>query len=219
MVVHALARAMGMPRPLVFLAPNVEDTVEAYIAPAPSLVLGRRIAAAPADATSRDAIGRALLRLATGGDRLHRHATASQILAVLVSLCTAVGLEVDIDDDFDWQLATQLGEFLPVRDALTELEEAARTFIDGFEQFDPQGFVRTLAMAEDRAGAVCAGDPEPALDRILGSEVDPSRPRMLIGYLLSDDHLGLRKTLGYHLASTGSTHPPPIRRATGEVRK
>lgn len=202
MVVHSLADAMGVPQPLVFVDDEGEDDVEAYIAPAPCLVLGRRAAAGPAVPLVRDAIGRGLLRLVTGGDALHRFATPEQILALLVALATAAGVDVDVEQDFDWQFAAAVREWLPSSDALTDLGEAALAFRDTLEGLSAESLRQSLAMAEDRAGAVCAADPKAALARVFAGGVGPVRARMLVGYLLSDDHLTLRRTLGYVLEVT-----------------
>jgi DNA-binding transcriptional regulator PaaX len=56
---------------------------------------------------------------------------------------------------------------------------------------------------------VCAADPRPALARLQAAgEIDQSRGRMLIGYLLSDDHLTLRRNLGYQVDYHGGRRQP-----------
>jgi tetratricopeptide (TPR) repeat protein len=198
MVTRALARAMGVPHPLVFTDDNAEDTVAAYISPAPALVVGRRVAAGPADPVSRDALGRALLRLATGGDAIHRHASPEQLYAILVALAAATGVDIETTEEFDEDFAADVANALPGADELGELHDTAVAFRDTGERFEPGLLVSTLHMAEDRAGAVCSGDPRPALSRVFSEGIDPMRGRMLTGYLLSDDHLSLRVDLGYH---------------------
>ena len=197
MVTRSLAHATGVPQPLVFVDENAEDTVVAHVAPAPSLVVGRRIASGPADPVSRDALGRGLLRLATGGDGLHRHASPGQLLALLVALANACGVDLEASDDLDWDFAGEIADNLPGPDDMADLVEVAEAFRDSAERFDPRILVGSLAMAEDRAGAVCAGDPRPALARVLSEGMPVTRARMLVGYLLSDDHLSLRRLLGY----------------------
>jgi hypothetical protein len=61
-----------------------------------------------------------------------------------------------------------------------------------------------MAMAQDRAGVVASADPRPALQRLLEQGdrklLIQERATALLGYLLSDDHLGLRRSLGYQVA-------------------
>jgi hypothetical protein len=55
-------------------------------------------------------------------------------------------------------------------------------------------------MAEDRAGVLASGDPRAALEFLRRIDaLGTARGAMLIGYMLSDDHLGLRRQLGYLL--------------------
>lgn len=197
MVVRALAGAMGVPQPLVFLDPNA-DGVIAHIGAVPCLLVDRRISNTPAGPRARDAIGRALLRLSTGGDALHQHATPEQRTALLFALCTGAGVELDVPRGFDWDYANAVEAAIPPPDALEDLREAALAFQASAEVFDPSVLAQTLQMAEDRAGAICAADPRPSLRRVIKSK-NPTRLRMLTGYLLSDDHLTLRETLGYHI--------------------
>jgi hypothetical protein len=137
-VARTLAGAMGVPHPLVFLDEAAEDTVVAHVTPVPCLVVGRRIASAPAGVLARDAIGRALLRLSTGGDGLHRHATPGQLVGLLHALAQSVGVEVELDDDVapDMAFANAILEGLPSRDALDELHEVAVAFRNAAERFD-----------------------------------------------------------------------------------
>jgi len=195
-VVRSLAEAMGVPQPLVFVDDDVDDTIEAHITPAPCLIVGRRAASNPAEPKVRDAIGRALFRLATGGDAIHHHARPDQLMALLVALANAAGVEIDVEEDFDWQFATAIKAGLP-QDALAELADIATAFRDSIDGLTAPTVLSSLAMAEDRAGAVCAADPAPALERVFAQETPPARSRMLIGYILSDDHLTLRRALGY----------------------
>src|SRR5690606_26293392 len=133
LVVRSLAEAMGVPQPLVFVNDEADDTVDAHVTPAPCLVLGRRAASSPADPYVRDAIGRALLRLSTGGDALHRYATPEQVVALLVALAIATGVDVDVEQDFDWQFAATIREGLPSPDTLTDLTETALAFRDSVD--------------------------------------------------------------------------------------
>jgi hypothetical protein len=214
-VARTLAGAMGVPHPFVFLDEDLDDMVVAHVTPVPCLVVGRRIASAPAGVVARDAIGRALLRLSTGGDGLHRFATPAQLVALLQALTQAVGVEVELDASVrpDPAFAATILGGLPARDALDELHEVAVAFRNAAEGFDVKSLLTSLMMAEDRAGAACAGDPRPALERVFADGMPQSRARMLVGYLMSDDHLNLRRTLGYHVDMIGTPRVPAEARA------
>ncbi len=198
--VRAIANAMGVPQPLVFVDPAQDYDIEARLAGAPALIVGRRLAAAPFTASARDRIGRALLRLSTGGDGIYRHTEPARLLALCVALCQSCGVTLDVNYSYDRAFANDIASQLPARDTMAHLTETALAFRDASEGLDPAVLQATLAMAEDRAGVLASGDPRAALEHLrrldaLGS----ARGAMLIGYLLSDDHLGLRRQLGYVL--------------------
>lgn len=212
MVVRALADALGIPQPLVFVEQGAEDQelVIAHLGATAALIVGRKINSSPFAPRSRDLIGRALMRLATGGDYLNEPRSEAQLLGVLAGLCRALGLELP-DDAFsttrgpdpviDRSLADWVAKNLPDANSRADLAQAARTFAQSTDTFDPQRLRDALAMAQDRAGVVAAADPRPALARVLESEgLISERATALLGYLLSDDHLGLRRSLGYQVA-------------------
>jgi tetratricopeptide (TPR) repeat protein len=198
MVVQALAAAMGVPQPLVFLDNSKTDEVAAYAGHSPSLVVGRRVGSTPFGPAARDAIGRALLRLSTGGDALHHHTEAERVLALLIAIANAVGVDVEAPEELDWDYASMIADALPPAAELADLRESAAAFASTASGLDPRTLVQSMRMAEDRAGAVCAADPRAALARLKAAgELEDHRGRTLIGYLLSDDHLTLRRSLGY----------------------
>lgn len=198
MVTRALAEAMGMPVPRVFVDPQGDDEVRAFLVGAPCLVVGRRINTAPFGAPARDAIGRALLRLSTGGDALHHELSAPRLLALLLALCAAAGVEPPRPPEHDRVYFAQVKRALSQPDLRGDLGELAATFAAGIEAFDPQQLRETLRVAEDRAGAVCAADPRPRLRELAEQGLlAGTRGTSVVGYLLSDDHLTLRHNLGY----------------------
>lgn len=212
MVVRALADALGIPQPLVFVEQTSEDLelVIAHLGATPALIVGRKINSSPFAPRSRDQIGRALMRLATGGDYLNEPRCEPQLLGVLGGLCRAVGLELSSDafsstrgpdPAVDRSLADWVAKNLPDASSRIDLAQAARTFSQSTDTFDPQRLRDALTMAQDRAGVVAAADPRPSLARVLESEgLTSERATALLGYLLSDDHLGLRRSLGYQVA-------------------
>lgn len=200
MVARALGNAMGVPEPMVFVDPQAEDGVVAHAAPTACLIVGRRVGSAPFGAAARDRIGRALLRLSTGGDALHHRTTTEQLMGLLVALCRGAGVECDPPPrvPFDAEYCERVSEALPAAGGLDELREVAQTFAAGIGSFEPRTLLSALHMAEDRAGAVCAADPRPTLAQLDDDEaLRSTRGTALVGYLLSDDHLALRRSLGY----------------------
>lgn len=215
MVARSLAHAMGVPHPLLFLDDSLDTEIVAHVTPAPCLVVGRKIASGPADPSARDAIGRALLRLATGGDRLHHHADASVLTTLLVGLCQGCGVEIEDlggTAKVDTELLERIHAGLPARDVLADLRDSAVAFAESAARHDADALLGSLAIAEDRAGAACSADPRPAIARVLAPGVDPLRRSGFVGYLLSDDHINLRRVLGYHI-ETGSSGSRPAAEA------
>lgn len=197
MVTRALAEAMGVPLPRVYLDPQGDDEVRAYLVGAPCLVVGRRINTAPFGPAARDAIGRALLRVSTGGDALHYELSPARLMSLLLGLCAAAGVELDHTPAHDEAYLEEVGRIVAAA-TLADLGELAVAFAAGLDAFDPQQLLDTLRVAEDRAGAVCAADPRPRLRELVerGMLAGP-RGTSVVGYLLSDDHLTLRHNLGY----------------------
>ncbi|MEM9459442.1 MAG: hypothetical protein AAGF11_35010 [Myxococcota bacterium] len=197
MVTRALAQAMGVPAPRVFVDATVEDEVMAHHAGSACLIVGRRVNAAPFSATARDALGRGLLRLSTGGDALHRELTAGQVSSLLLAMCAGAGVQMNAPPNHDVHYREKVRRSLDIASP-TELMELAVGFADTADTFDPEQLLETLRVAEDRAGAVCAADPRPRL-RDLAAQGQLLGPRgtNVVGYLLSDDHLTLRHSLGY----------------------
>ncbi|MCA9683551.1 MAG: tetratricopeptide repeat protein, partial [Myxococcales bacterium] len=213
MVARALADALGVSQPLVFVNPDDQESVVAYLGASPTLIVGRKINSTPFAPRSRDLLGRAMMRLATGGDFLHTPSAEPQVLGLLLGLCRALDIELPedafapargdtppIDRNFgDWVVKS-----LPDAAGRIDLLQAARTFAQSTDTFDPQRLRDALLMAQDRAGVIASADPRPALERLLeGGDrraLVAERSTALLGYLLSDDHLGLRRSLGYQVA-------------------
>ena len=207
MVAQSLAHALGLPTPLVFFDESNGLGVRTSLRPAPCLIVGRRVAGNPADPAMRDALGRALFRLATGGDAVHQRTTDGQLLTLVLTLCRATGQDVDhllasdrFFEAFDPELAQVLSAGLTEEDALEDLVDFARAFANNGDRFVASRLRAGFTAGQDRAGATCAGDPRPAL-RTAMSEGPLIRARALISYLVSDDHLSLRRALGYHLGA------------------
>jgi hypothetical protein len=199
MVVRALAGAMGVPEPLVFVNPKVDAGVRAFVGTAPCLVVGRRVNAAPFAPASRDMIGRALLRLATGGDFVHRNASDAQLMGILAGIAQGAGQDMILPPSVDARTAAAIKESLPDPESVPELHDAAARLAETIEVLDPRAVRDAMIMAEDRAGVVCAADPRPALTELNHTkQLAEPRGTVLAGYLLSDDHLSLRRALGYH---------------------
>lgn len=210
-VVRRLAEAMGVPLPLILTDDGDLASIRTFLTPAPTLLIGRQIAQHPTSPIARDAIGRALWRLATGGDVLHYDAGPAQLLAILVALCNAAGVELETPFDYDEALADAIQSKLPPTEHLTDLLDVAKRFRDTAAALTPPSLLAGLKMGEDRAGAVCAGDPFPALEQVFAPDMPPFRARLLVSYLVSDAHLALQRALGDPFSLTAS---PSVHEAT-----
>ncbi len=197
MVSRALAAALGVGEPQVYVDTRREDGVTAHVGDMPALVVGRRINSSPFGPPARDAIGRALLRVATGGDAVHSELPNERVFALVVALCRAGGGEIAPSDRWDDEYATRVQEAMQAPGTtIAELSAASDILVDTIDRFDPQSLRSALRMAEDRASVVCSADPRPALVA-LGDAATSARGTALVGYLLSDDHLTLRRSLRY----------------------
>jgi tetratricopeptide (TPR) repeat protein len=197
-VTKAIARTLGLPEPLLFLNQGDEGSVVAHVGVAPVLLIGRKINAAPASPPARDAIGRALLRLATGGDHLHRTMNNEQIMGLLHGLASCAGVELDPILPIDQETSDAIIEALAggTVDFGEDVETLSRT-LPGFSMQLLRGLLRT---AEDRAGVIACGDPRVALlDRGRFPTLSTRRAAGLVAYLVSEEHLVLRRALGYHV--------------------
>lgn len=201
MVVRSLAQALGIPAPLTFLGRRSQQSVLTYVGRNGCLVAGRQVNTAPFIPTSRERIGRGLLRLATGGDYLHRNATSAQLLGILVGLARATDVALTVEGEIDERIAAAVAAAVPKAEVLAELREAARNLAGVPGAIDADRIRETLAMAEDRAGVVCAADPRPAITSLAEQGLlDTARGTALLGFLPSDDHLALRRVFGYRPA-------------------
>ena len=213
MVARALADALGLSQPLVFVDPDENDGVVAHLGSSPTLIVGRKINSTPFAPRSRDLLGRAVMRLATGGDYLHASDAEPRVLGILMGLCRSLGIELpeeafaSIGRDapvIDRSLADWVVKSLPDAASRVDLVSAARSFAQSTDTFGPKRMRDAMTMAQDRAGVIASADPRPALERLLEAGdrkvLVQERATALLGYLLSDDHLGLRRSLGYQIA-------------------
>lgn len=209
MVTRALADSLGVPAPQVFVDPDpsaksgdAQRRVRTiFRGRSRALLVGRKVNSAPFTAPARNELGRALMRLAMGGDFLfQRPGVASisdgRLLAILVALAEAGGARLDLEGH-DATYATRVKAVLPA-DA-TGLEEAAHALASSVDSLSIDIVRQSMATAQDRAGVACSADPRPVLrDMLADGTLSSRRGTALLGYMLSDDHLSLRRTLGYH---------------------
>ena len=197
-VTRAIARTLGLPEPLLFLNQGDEGSVVAHVGVAPVLLIGRKINAAPASPPARDAIGRALLRLATGGDHLHRTMNNEQIMGLLHGLASCAGVELDPILPIDQETSDAIIEALA--GGTVDFGEDGETLSRTLPSFSMQLLRDLLRTAEDRAGVIACGDPRVALlDRSRFPTLSTRRAAGLVAYLVSEEHLVLRRALGYHV--------------------
>lgn len=199
-VARSIARTLGLAEPLLFLNPGNDAAVIAYVGTAPVLLIGRKINAAPFSPGSREAIGRALLRLSTGGDHLHHTMDDSGLMAVLHGLASCSGVELDAIHERDEAISDALIEALAGAGVPVDFGDDAEILARNLTSFSPSSLRDALARAEDRAGALACGDPRVVL-RDAGRFPSLAEPRAtaLVAYLVSEEHLALRRALGYHV--------------------
>lgn len=200
-VTRAIARTLGLAEPLLFLNQGGDETsVVAHVGTAPVLLIGRKINANPTSPTARDAIGRALLRLTTGGDHLHRVMTNEQIMGLLHGLASCAGVELDPIIPLDREVSDAIIEALAGAAIPVDFGEDIETLSRTLQTFSVQLLRGLLRTAEDRAGVIACGDPRVALkDRTRFPTLSTRRAAGLVAYLVSEEHLALRRALGYHV--------------------
>lgn len=199
-VTRAIARTLGLAEPLLFLNQGEENAVVAHVGTAPVLLIGRKINAAPFSPAARDAIGRALLRLNTGGDHLHRAMTDEQLMGVIHGLASCAGVELDPIHPLDRAVADNILEALAGAAIPVDFGEDAENLDRTLVNFSIQQLRELLRSAEDRAGTIACGDPRVALkDPARFHSLSTRRAAGLVAYLVSEEHLALRRLLGYHV--------------------
>ena len=202
-VTRAIARTLGLGEPLLFLnqpGAGDESAVVAHVGTAPVLLVGRKINAAPFSPQARDAIGRALLRLATGGDHLHRGMNDEQLMGVLHGLASCAGVELDVIHPLDQGVADTIIEALAGAAVPVDFGEDAEVLSRTLPSFSVRQLRELLRSAEDRAGVIACGDPRVALhDAARFPPLSTRRAAGLVAYLVSEEHLALRRLLGYHV--------------------
>lgn len=206
-VTRALARTLGVGEPLLFLNPGDDNGVVAHVGTAPVLLIGRKINAAPFSPASREAIGRALFRLSTGGDHLHFVMDDVGVMSVLHGLASCAGVELDDIHGRDESVSDAIIEGLAGAGVAVDFGDDAEILARNLQQFSLPVLRDTLRQGEDRAGAIACGDPRVLLRRLAERSADPGRPSALaepraaalVAYLVSEEHLAMRRALGYHV--------------------
>ncbi|MCA9715560.1 MAG: hypothetical protein KC468_12860 [Myxococcales bacterium] len=206
-VVRTFATVLGVPSPPVYLRPKnkqnpipkgKDTNVAAFLGDGPLLLVGRSVNANPHSPIARDALGRALVRLAVGGDFVTAGMTGPQLAGLLYGLAEGVGVGLELQTPHDETIAEQVIELLADSAASMDFGEAAEQFAREASEFDPERFQDTLRALEDRAGVLCSGDPRISLRRFAEARELPSaRAARLISFVVSDEHLWLRRSLGY----------------------
>ncbi|MCA9657096.1 MAG: hypothetical protein KC486_02020, partial [Myxococcales bacterium] len=197
---HALAQALGIPEPDVYLNPDEHRRVRTWASGTPSLILSRTIAQTPDSPESRDKLGRALLRLSLGGDYVFERLQTPQLLGLLCGLSESVGISLEFQQQVDQQIADAVIEILSTGAASLDFGEYAERLSRSADTFDPTQLRAAFVIAEDRAAVLCAGDPRISIRELRRKgSLTSARGQALLTYLISDDHLSLRRSLGYSI--------------------
>lgn len=199
-VTRALARTLGVLEPLLFLNPGDDNGVIAHVGTAPVLLIGRKVNAAPFSPASREALGRALLRLSTGGDHLHQHMDDAGLMGVLHGLASCAGVELDPVHERDDAVSDAIIETLAGAGIPVDFGEDAEILGRNLMHWSPSDLRAALQRAEDRAAVIACGDPRIVFaDERRFPVLSEPRAAALAGYLVSEEHLSLRRALGYHV--------------------
>ncbi|MBK9757215.1 MAG: hypothetical protein IPO88_27700 [Nannocystis sp.] len=199
-VTRAIARTLGLAEPLLFLNQGEDNAVVAHVGTAPVLLIGRKVNATPFSPHARDSIGRALLRLNTGGDHLHRGMSDEQLMGVIHGLASCAGVTLDPIHPFDQTVADTILEALSGAAIPVDFGEDAENLDRTLVSFSIKQLRELLRSAEDRAGAIACADPRVALhDPTRFQSLSTRRAAGLVAYLVSEEHLVLRRLLGYHV--------------------
>ncbi len=199
-VTAALAALLGVPAPAIYLNPRNDHEVIAFLSEEPALLIGRKLNAKPFTAATRDAIGRALVRLQCGGDHLARLSDA-QLLGVVAGIVGSLGLEVGDTHRVDSRMAEQMLTMLSESAIAVDLGEDIEPIEAALPTLDPAALRLSLEALEDRIGVLCSGDPRITLAGLKQSgHLTSTRAQLLLRYLVGDEHLSVRRSLGYHIA-------------------
>ncbi|MCB9702041.1 MAG: tetratricopeptide repeat protein [Myxococcales bacterium] len=199
-VTSALAQALGITEPDIYLNPDEHRRVHAWASGSPSIVIGKNLSHSPGTAESRDKLGRALLRLALGGDHVVQRMPNPQLLGLLAGLSESVGITLELRHPVDSAVAEAVIEILSTGAASLEFGEHAERLSRCVETFDPTQLRAAFVIAEDRAAVLCAGDPRISIRELRRTgALTSARGQALLTYLISDDHLSLRRSLGYSI--------------------
>lgn len=199
-VTRALAQALGVPEPDVYLNPNDEASVLAWGSGTPALIVGRKINATPNSALAREKIGRALLRVALGGDHVVQRMPPAHLVGLLAGLAESVGVRVDFRQDLDEEIRDRVIDILSTGAASLDYGDHVERLARAVDTFDPTQLRAAFVIAEDRSAVLCAGDPRGTIrDLRRTGALTSARGQALLSYLLSDDHLSLRRALGYSI--------------------
>ena len=199
-VSHALAQALGMPEPDIFLGSEDQRRILAWASGSPSLSVDRGVSQDPNSPKSRDKLGRALLRLSLGGDYIFERLPTDQLLGLLSGLSESVGISLEFQHPIDQDTADAVIEILSTGAASLEFGEHAERLSRCADTFDPTQLRAAFVIAEDRAAVLCAGDPRISIRELRRKgSLTSARGQALLSYLISDDYLSLRRSLGYSI--------------------
>ena len=121
-----------------------------------------------------------------------------QIMGLLHGLASCAGVELDPILPIDQETSDAIIEALA--GGTVDFGEDGETLSRTLPSFSMQLLRDLLRTAEDRAGVIACGDPRVALlDRSRFPTLSTRRAAGLVAYLVSEEHLVLRRALGYHV--------------------
>ncbi len=186
---------LGVVAPSVHIDPESEG-IDGIVGDQTMIIVGKRAASMPFAPVIRDQLGRSLFRLAFGGDFVCNQLDDGQLLGLLSAACQAAGLEplrhAGVDQDYAQRV-------LPLLRNDAGLVGPATAFHASLETFDVPTLRMSMQYAEDRAAVLCAADPRATLQMLVREDdgLCSDRATSLLGFLVSDAHLTVRRAVGY----------------------
>ena len=126
--------------------------------------------------------------------------TDEQLMGVIHGLASCAGVTLDDIHPYDQSIADTILEALSGAAIPVDFGEDAENLDRTLPNFSLQQLRELLRCAEDRAGTIACGDPRIALhDPTRFHSLSTRRAAGLVAYLVSEEHLALRRLLGYHV--------------------
>jgi tetratricopeptide (TPR) repeat protein len=195
-VVAAIARALGIAEPQIFLARNEPAVVAPVVAEAPGLLVGAEVPKRFTPRQQRFLYARALAHIRRGTHSLAGMPAGrlGALLGELVRLTAPTGTDFDRLPPPDPALAEMLARSLGSEARARLAPLAARAAAEMPTNWEPLAL--GIRESAERAGLAVCGDPGAAISIVAGEcqgALDRAEVARLVRFAVSETHLALRK--------------------------